>query len=89
MEGDCGVTDESSFPRSTWKGELGWQHHTAQDTSWQSFPAPAYPAHEAESPFQVSWACLVGLLHSLLNLLNGRGEIISFYPATHLQDPSL
>lgn len=43
---------------------------------------------DAKSPFQVSWARLAGLLHSLLIFSVG-GEIFSFYPATHLQDPFL
>lgn len=66
---------------SAWRDELGWQHHTVQDPTWQSFPALSCLPPDAKSPFQVSWARLAGLLHSLLSLLSGRGGNLLISPS--------
>lgn len=57
--------------------------------AYQHPPPPQPPPQWCRETFQVSWACLVALLCYLLNHLNGRGEIISVYLTTHLQDRSL
>lgn len=86
-EGECGVKDEAPISglwvngrMNTWLAASHSLRRALPDNppysclSATPAPRPHSPhSSDAKSPFQVSWACLVGLLHYMLNHLNGRG----------------
>lgn len=86
-EGECGVKDEAPISglwvngrTNTWLAASHSLRRALPDNppysclSATPAPRPHSPhSSDAKSPFQVSWACLVGLLHYMLNHLNGRG----------------